>query len=131
MKAGADGARLTHRVAVLRSTMARTPMGAVESTLAVVSWGWGCLDISFGRDKLLATEVRDPGIDLSETTGQLTFRCKQDVQPGDVVRVTVFQTRREYNVVAVGPHRQDPALSVAWLSAVTPHPLTGADDDQN
>jgi len=100
-------------------------MGAVLAELQTISWGWGKLEANFGRDKLLATEVRDPGVDLSEVTGTLTVRAGLDIQPGDVAVITAGAQRQQFNAVAVAAHKEDSQLKVCWLSAVSPHPFEG------
>ena len=71
MKPRALASQLKDRVRVQRPIDTHSPMGAVLAELQTISWGWGKLEANFGRDKLLATEVRDPGVDLSEVTGTL------------------------------------------------------------
>ena len=125
MKPRAPASQLKDRVRVQRPSHARSPMGAVLAELQTISWGWGKLEANFGRDKLLATEVRDPGVDLSEVTGTLTVRAGLDIQPGDVAVITAGAQRQQFNAVAVAAHKEDSQLKVCWLSAVSPHPFEG------
>lgn len=125
MKPRALASQLKDRVRVQRPIDTHSPMGAVLAELQTISWGWGKLEANFGRDKLLATEVRDPGVDLSEVTGTLTVRAGLDIQPGDVAVITTGAQRQQFNVVAVAAHKEDSQLKVCWLSAVSPHPFEG------
>ena len=115
MKPRALASQLKDRVRVQRPIDTHSPMGAVLAELQTISWGWGKLEANFGRDKLLATEVRDPGFDLSEVTGTLTVRAGLDIQPGDVAVITAGAQRQQFNAVAVAAHKEDSQLKVCWL----------------